>query len=90
MTLGFHMQGLKLSPREGWLHLHQSTFQVMPMSLEVEPDAPVAHMPVWLYDLLEPKSIEHKSQLSFSPGKFFSEIMPRDITWLWKDRIHSR
>jgi hypothetical protein len=52
-----------------------------------EPDVPVAQMPAWLYDLLEPQPKGHESSTIYYPGKFFSEITSRDIIWLWKDRI---
>ena len=85
--LGLSYKGLEIKSKGGMVAPPSIHISGNAYVFRSKPDAPVAHMPVWLYDLLEPKSIEHESQLSFSPGKFFSEIMPRDITWLWKDRI---
>lgn len=85
--LGLPYKGLEIKSKGGMVappSIHDSGNTYVFIS---EPDAPIAYMPAWLYELLEPKPKELNSAKMYYPGTFFSDITSRDITWLWKDRI---
>jgi len=87
--LGLPYEGLEVKSKGGMVappSIHLSGNHYAYLSF---PDAPIAHMPEWLYLLLapQPEEEQNQQQIVISSGVLFSDIETREIRWLWKDRI---